>query len=283
MYEKTPGLRGALYSDEWKYIIENRHLFLSKRNVWPFIGFALAQANKTTIKGDNLNALRAIKQWGSRLTPGQRQEKLRQWLTPVTDGLWAFRLPTSSSKKKWIIWPVWSRLIQPEWAGFEVSPMKFEIADNDRGFETFRVAGRQYDPGVRLKVFLNNIDDLIKRYGTRSEAAAEHGLDYKSLMHAYRLMGQAEELLRDGKITLPRPPEEVKFLMDVRNMKLPEDFDWLGDINARVDNLKANILPKSPLPDKAAYDKLGRMCREMLREHIIPWEVKLERARHSTK
>lgn len=285
MYEQIPKLH-ALYGDAWKEIVNNRAWFLSKKNIWPFIGFALAQAHKTTIKGDNLNALRAIAEWGGRLSPGQRQQPLRDWLAPA-DGQWRFIEPKIKAPGRWkgFLMAVLAMFRdEPEVAEtLKVLGLKFEIQENDRGFDTFRVAGRQYDPGVKVKAFLKNVDELIKRYGTRSEAAAEHGLDYKSLMHAYRLLGQAEELLQTGQITLPRPPAEVKFLMSIRNMQMPADYDWLGEITARIDRIRSEFEPRSSLPAQPAWDKLGRMCRDMLREHIIPHEVKLERSRISPK
>lgn len=238
----------------WQEMRNNYGWFLSKKSVLPFIGFALAQAHKTTIKGDNLNRLRAVAEWGSKLLPAEKQEPLSNWIfsSGSADNMYRFR------------WPSHRLSAYPQMARFE-----FEVKENDKCYETFRIAGRQYDPGVKVKTFLKNIDDLIAQYGSRSEAAAAHGLDYKSLMHAYRLIGQAEELLTEGKISLPRPPKEIEFLKSVLNLELPKDFDWLGDITSRIDKIRTVLEPKSSLPIGPRWDKLGKLCQEILCKHIL--------------
>jgi hypothetical protein len=231
---------------------------LSRKSVWPFIGFALAQAHKTSLKGDNLNQIRDILEWSEGMTNAELLEPLSKWMVPHMDNgpdgtgdeiPGEYRLFCERTKK------------MTEW--------EFNLKENDHHYSCLWVAGRQYDPGAKTKVILNSLQNLVEKYGTRSKASAEHGLDYKSLMHAYRLMGQAEELISTGKITLPRSAEEVKFLLGVRNMEIPVDFDWLTDIVLRVERLRENLEPTSPLQKEPDWSKLTVMCRSMLRAHLF--------------
>lgn len=51
-------------ADAWKRIISQRHIFLSRRAILPFIGFAESQAHKAVIKGENLDRIQRIVAWG---------------------------------------------------------------------------------------------------------------------------------------------------------------------------------------------------------------------------
>jgi hypothetical protein len=247
-------------SIEWQIIKDHRNLFLSTAGINPFVsfvGFALAQAHKTCLKGDNFNRLRDVLAWGATLTAHEQQQKLSAYFVPELnngpdgDGSEipnSFRLFCETSKA--------------------MTDFAFELKENDHHFSCLWISNRQYDPGAKTKTVLKQLQVLVDKYGTRSKAAAEFGLDYKSLMHAYRLLGEAEEFLATGNITLPRPAEEIAFLKRVRNMELPVDFDWMGDIEAKLDHIRQVIEPKSPLPTKPDWSKLGELCRWTLRKHM---------------
>ena len=146
---------------------------------------------------------------------------------------------------------------------------KIKYYVNDHGFPQVRVAGRDFDIAVQTKSFLASLKKLEGKYGTRSNAAAESDYDYKSLGHAVRLLGQAEEFLAFGKITLPRPDaEELKKVLrghpDVKN----SEIDWFEDLNQRIDEIKQKLEPASPLPLKADWKRLNELCVKILQEHL---------------
>lgn len=87
--------------------------------------------------------------------------------------------------------------------------------------------------------------------------------DYKSLMHAYRLLGEAEELLRTGKITFPRPEKEVQFLKTVRNGTCG-DLDHWGILSNKIDYLRDEVEPNSHLPEEANHAAINKLCIEIL-------------------
>jgi predicted nucleotidyltransferase len=64
--------------------------------------------------------------------------------------------------------------------------------------------------------------------GRRPEYECIHGYDSKAAMHCLRLYYECIELMREGRITLPRP--ERNFLIEVRQGTLTlEDFDQKAD------------------------------------------------------
>lgn len=216
-------------SMEWSRIFTNRDLFLSQQGVRPFIGFATAQAHKATIKGENLNKLRAIRDY--------MQEANRLGIS--------FNIPMSE-------WYDNSQQLR----------LNVEHVVNDHGFPVYRVAGRQWDVNLKAKTFLENVINLIDRYGARSDAAAEKGYDFKALSHAIRLLGEAYEFLTRGVITFPRPDAGV--LKMIRDGKL-KDLDYFEEINKAIEELK---LLKSSLPEKPDMKAINELCQDMLKDHL---------------
>ena len=144
---------------------------------------------------------------------------------------------------------------------------KLKVVTNLQGFTTVEVGGRNYDINLKLKTFIANLKELEGRYGKRSRAAAENKYDYKSLLHAYRLLGEAEELLRTGKITFPRPPEEVTFLKSVGDGTCGEIDHW-AILNNQMDNLRQVVEPKSFLPEEADHKGINKLCIEILDDSL---------------
>jgi len=230
-------------SREWSEIIANRKILLSQKGVSPFVGFALSQANKATVKGNNLNAVRAISAWGMTLGNSELSKPLGEYLIPTAPGKCSIRGIAG--------------------AGY------FDLKPNDHNFVTFTVAGRQYDPGTKTATFLSAIEKLVARYGTRAAAAAEKGYDFKSLMHAYRLLDEAEEFVITGEITLPRPKAQADRLKKIRaGIAEGSDFDWFDDIMDRIDELRDYFLPKTSLPKEVKWDKVNELCEHILWEHL---------------
>src|SRR5690606_22420711 len=68
-------------TDEWLCIKENIDLFKSKKGITPFIGFALSQAHKAVIKGENLNLIRDLIEVLSSKTPTELNQSLESHFT----------------------------------------------------------------------------------------------------------------------------------------------------------------------------------------------------------
>jgi len=222
---------------EWDAVLRNKDFFLSKRGISPFIGFALSQAHKATIKGDNLNRLRAIKAWGSGLTPQQRN-------IPI-----AFHVLTSDDGQFSSVGGV----------------ADLERITNEHGFTNYVIAGRKYDVNLKTKTFLENIDGLISKYGSRSETAAAEGHDWKNLCNAYRLIGEAKEFLSTGKISFPRP--DAEWLYQIKKGKY--DGDHFGYITEQLDLIRQQLEPASTLPDQPRRDLANKLCIELLYHGIV--------------
>ena len=224
---------------EWDQILEHRSSFLSKKGVSAFVGFALSQAHRATIKGENLNTIRDLISWSEALTPQQMNEKLSENFVILEErGEVEF---TSNLLLKYYV--------------------------NDHGYPQVMLAGRSFDISTKTKYFIESLKTLEGKYGTRVRAAAESKYDYKSLGHAVRLLDEAEEFLISGNITLPRPNAEyLKTIL--RGTINDSEIDWFNALNSRIDHIKQVIEPMSPHPEKPNLKAINDLCIKMLGEHL---------------
>jgi hypothetical protein len=227
------------YDPVWSKILDNVGLFLCRKSVVPFIGFALSQAHKATIKGETLNLI---------------QDIISYYPEPIKSSLTIKNVApeVSIGAETWI----------------QITPKhKLRKITNLQGFGTVEIGGRNYDFNLKFKTFINNLKELEGRYGKRSRAAAENTYDYKSLMHAYRLLYEAEELLRTGKITFPLPAKDVEFLKRVRNGTCGEMNHW-ALLNNRINYLREEVESDSFLPEEANYAGVNKLCIEILSDSL---------------
>jgi len=220
-------------TEEWKELKENKHLLLSRKGISPFIGFAIAQANKSEIKGGNLAQIREL--------------------------IAVLRLELESKGAS-------TRLLSDTFDEITLTQInirgvlvKKALADDGKT-EVVEIAGRCFNFGIRLKMFVLALEKMESRYGSRSENAAQQGIDYKSLCHAYRLVSEAEEFLLHGSITFPRPDRE--FLKSIRRGEYKVDFR--EEINAKIDYIKTEIEPLSPLQAEPNFKRVNELCMGMV-------------------
>jgi hypothetical protein len=227
------------YDPVWSKILDNIGLFLCRKSVAPFIGFSISQAHKATIKGETLNLI---------------QDIISYYPEPIKSSLTIKNVApeVSIGAETWI----------------QITPKhKLRKVTNLQGFSTVEIGGRNYDFNLKFKTFISNLKELEGRYGKRARAAAENTYDYKSLMHAYRLLGEAEELLRTGKITFPLPAKDVNFLKTVRDGTCGEMDHW-ALLNNRIDYLREEVEPDSFLPEEANHAAVNKLCIEILSDSL---------------
>lgn len=233
----------------WSTVAANRDAFLSRKGVAPFVGFAMAQARKTSVRGEDLRRVRALRD----ALGDAASSKVGRLVDFIETG----RHPLPDVPGPAIL------------AGQAVTL----VAGEGRHPMMVEVAGRRWYVTVSPGVMLDGLDKLLAGYGSRTEAAAEDRYDRKGLLHAFRLLGEAEEFLRDGRITLPRPTAELDFLMRIRRREWPgPNDDPFRELFERLDVLKREVEPRSPLPEEADWDRIQRVCVEVQAESIgLEW------------
>lgn len=87
------------------------------------------------------------------------------------------------------------------------------------------------------------------RHGQRTDLVEKFGFDVKFAMHYIRLLYECRELLKEHKLTLPRPEPERTHLIGIRTGKYTQDevFAVGRELKAECDNLLAlSDLPETP-------------------------------------
>lgn len=118
---------------------------------------------------------------------------------------------------------------------------------------------------------LQNITNSYNKLGKRNAHAKEHGKIAKHMTHLVRLTLMCIDILNEGKIITYRKKEQP-LLMDIRNGKYVTEDDQIkpefyGIVKEYEDQLKI-AKQNTPLPPKPDYDKINRFIAE-IHESII--------------
>lgn len=222
---------------EWMAIRRFAMNNLLHRGTAAFVGYTQQQAAKYGIKGSRVAAVRAF--------------------------LEEIRVRTTGSEKLYEIWP---RL--KAWApGRE--HVEFVIIKNPAGVEEeyLSICNRKVNGHVTVKYANEIFTRIFEEWGERAkQAESNEGVDWKALMHAVRVAGEAEELLLTGKITFPRP--DADFLLKIRTGQLA--YKQVAEIIEGGLQKIAAAKEKSILPDepnrKAADDFVYETYRREVAE-----------------
>jgi uncharacterized protein len=104
------------------------------------------------------------------------------------------------------------------------------------------------------------------RHGQRPDLIEQFGFDVKFAMHYVRLLGECRELLREHKVTLPRPEKEL--LIDIRTGKYKQEQVFkLGDELTRECE---HLLRSSDLPDSVDANFLSQQIADAYQSH---WQI----------
>lgn len=209
-------------------LLKNRHLFLSKRAIHSFGGYANAQ-------------LRRLENKSARLVS---QSQMEQHI------LKSIEHASVDFKNRYLEMPDDSIKLY-----IDKSPRE------DYDTEIFCDINIKHYPLRDQKGMLNDMATIIRQYakmGKRNSKAIEHNKLGKHMMHLIRLYLMAFDILENGEIVTYREKEH-DFLMDIRNGKylddnrqpIPEFYEIVDEYENKLDKLKDTTdLPDTPDMDK---------------------------------
>jgi len=191
-------------TEESNIIKENYKKLLTKKPE-AFVGFALKQANKYSVKGDRLKLIESL------INSLNNEFKINK------------------SDKIENIFP----LIKEKYG----ESIFIEFINKEEG-NYISVLNRLYVSGLKYKDFLTSLCKVKETYGDRAERAKNaEGIDFKAFSHAFRAIIEAEELLKTGFISLPLKNKDLEFVKDVKNGKYT-DIDFLSNfLESGMENL----------------------------------------------
>ena len=235
-------------TDAGKKLLDNRQLFLSKRAVHSFGGYANAQ-------------LRRLENFTAR---NSSQSQLEKHI------LKSIEHASVDFKNRYFDVPEDSIKLY-----IDKSPR------DDYDTEIFCDVTLKHYPLRDHKGMLNDMGTIIHQYakmGKRNEKAMVHNKLGKHMMHLVRLYLMAFDILEKGEINTYREKDH-DFLMDIRNGKYLDDnqqptkefYEIVDELEAKLDKLKDTTdLPDTPDMDKV-MDLVEEVNGDVVNKNVLPY------------
>ncbi len=228
-----------------KELLDNKKLFLSKRAVYSFGGYANQQ-------------LRRLSNKAARLV-GQTENE-QYILKTIQHAKYDF-------KEKYFEMP-----------DDAINLYTDKAVQEDYDTEIFMNINLHHYPLRDWKAMWSEMHSIVKSYakiGKRNEKAIEHGKLGKHMMHLIRLYMMCLDILENEEIVTCREKEH-DLLMDIRNGKyldenrqpIPEFFDMVDEYEKRLDYAKDN----TSLPDNPDYKSINEFVASV-NERVVRNEV----------
>jgi len=228
-----------------KELLDNRHLFLSKKCIHSFGGYANAQLRRLDNK-----AVRLVSQ----------SEREQHILNSIDNASYTFK---------------------DQFLSYDEDAIKLYIDKSEReeyDTEIFMDINLKHYPLRDYKGMWSTMNTIVKEYskiGQRNANAIEHGKLAKHMMHLVRLYLMCLDILNEGEIITYREKDH-DFLMDIRNGKylddnrqpIPEFFDIVSDLEAKLNAAKKT----TDLPDNPNYKKINEFVASV-NERVVRNEI----------
>ena len=228
-----------------KELLDNKNLFLSKKCIYSFGGYANQQ-------------LRRLDNKAVRLVTQSEQEK--HILNSIENASYTFK---------------------DQFFSYNEDNVKLYIDKSDReeyDTEIFMDINLKHYPLRDYKGMWSTMNNIVKEYskiGKRNANAIEHNKLGKHMMHLVRLYLMCLDILNEGEIITYREKDH-DFLMEIRNGKylddnrqpIPEFFDIVKDFEDKLEKAKKT----TSLPDNPDYKKINEFIASV-NERIVKGEI----------
>lgn len=222
-------------SDIGKDLIKNKDMFLSKRAVHSFGGYANSQLRRLDNK-----AVRLVGQ----------EERERHILNSINNARYTF--------------PGRYFYFSDDAINLYVD----KAVQEDYDTEIFMDVNLHHYPLRDYKAMWSEMNNIVKDYakiGKRNKHAIEHNKLGKHMMHLVRLYLMCIDILESGQIITFREKDH-DFLMDIRNGKYLDDnmqptkefYEIVDDLENKMEYWKIH----TELPDKPDYERINKFLME---------------------
>ena len=226
-------------------LLDNRHLFLSKKCIHSFGGYANAQLRRLDNK-----AVRLVSQ----------SEREQHILNSIKNAAYAFK----------------EQYFEHDEDSIKLYIYKSHQEEYDT--EIFMDVKFTHYPLRDYKGMWSVMNNIVKEYGKigkRNSHAIEHNKLGKHMMHLVRLYLMCLDILNDGEIITYREKDH-DFLMSIRNGAYLDDnrqptqefFDIVADFEDKLEKAKAT----TQLPDNPDYKKINEFVMSV-NERIVTGNI----------
>jgi hypothetical protein len=211
-------------SPAWKWLQSNKHLFYTK-NMAGLLGYVRGQVARYGMRGSRVDSLTKVKEYLDSFSPETRLFD--------TDYLEVF-------------------------SGLEHVEV---LVDGTLADGTLVVNRKRFGQYTKLKNVLLSVNKQLEGYGDRAKlAAANEGVDWKAVSHAFRATFQLEEMLTTRNMAFPLQDRE--FLKSVKR----GDLDFVTQVQPLLEERMAlveRLSAESTFPDEVSEDVLKYVAVEM--------------------
>jgi len=195
----------------WDEIVLNRQRFYTK-NLKAFVGYARQQASKYGIKGSRLDDAQRVLEFLRHLVIREAHNKLFSLWDDLPTGEHIFKYPP-----------------------------------NENGERMYEVCGRKIGEKVTLQYAYETVKRFVDNYGERArKAAANEGIDWKAVSHAFRAAYQVKQILTENTITFPLKEAPTLLLIKQGKLDYQSVVNKLNDLISDVEELSEKMIyPKS--------------------------------------
>ena len=222
-------------SDIGKELVENRDMFLSKRAIHSFGGYANSQLRRLDNK-----AVRLVNQ----------TEREKHILNSINNARYTF--------------PGRYFYFSDDAINLYVD----KAVQEDYDTEIFMDVNLHHYPLRDYKAMWSEMNNIVKDYakiGKRNKHAIEHNKLGKHMMHLVRLYLMCIDILESGQIITFREKDH-DFLMEIRNGKYLDDnmqptkefYEIVDDLENKMEYWKVH----TELPDKPDYERINKFLME---------------------
>jgi predicted nucleotidyltransferase len=226
-------------------LLDNKHLFLSKKCVHSFGGYATAQARRLGNKSARL------------VTQPEQEQHI---LNSIKNAAYSFK----------------EQYFEHDEDSIKLYIDKSEQEEYDT--EIFMDVNLTHYPLRDYKGMWSVMNNIVKEYGKigkRNSHAIEHNKLGKHMMHLVRLYLMCLDILNEGEIITYREKDH-DFLMSIRNgaylddnrQPIPEFFEIVADFEDKLEKAKAT----TQLPDNPDYKKINEFVMSV-NERIVTGNI----------
>lgn len=215
----------------WDEIVLNRQRFYTK-NLKAFVGYARQQASKYGIKGSRLDDAQRVLEFLRHLVIREAHNKLFSLWDDLPTGEHIFKYPP-----------------------------------NENGERMYEVCGRKIGEKVTLQYAYETVKRFVDNYGERArKAAANEGIDWKAVSHAFRAAYQVKQILTENTITFPLKEAPTLLLIKQGKLDYQSVVNKLNDLISDVEELSE----KNDLPEKVDRNFWNNFIMNTLERYHFP-------------
>ena len=212
----------------WDKIVKNKERFYTK-NLKAFVGYALRQAAKYSIKG-------------SRLAEAKN----------LLNIMHKYNL----EKKMSVIWEE-----------LPVSDYGYYIKDSPNGIRQYMINNKILQETQYIGYAMSIVETYLHKYGQRARDAKENkNIDWKAYSHAIRAALQIKELLTTNNIRFPL--KDADYLLQIKLGKLDHNTEVMPVLENLMDEIKI-LSEKSKLPKKVNRKYWDKFIIDIIEEYVL--------------